>query len=292
MTFVFINFEMLPIGENDELGKDGYIELFKKIVTQQFTEAPGDIGRNKFITFDFSSFKILDDVLLGGDIIIYKKPKPYQDMHTGEITREPKENEVEKSIRLKFFFESDRHILVIQKHSSEMNNPYVIEKKLRVLFEERIQRLSEYNDYRLELITLTKREELDKVINETQVASIKIDLTFPNGEDLESALLNDLKQDRGKLEYTEKSYSGSYMRGISKVAKMVATLAPRYGNVIMRYIDQETHKLKRFILRNKPIIKEIKGKEPEKENLLTSELIKDNIDEALAQSKISETKDE
>ncbi len=109
---------------------------------------------------------------------------------------------------------------------------------------------------------------------------------------MESALLNDLKQDRGKLEYTEKSYSGSYMRGISKVAKMVATLAPRYGNVIMRYIDQETHKLKRFILRNKPIIKEIKGKEPEKENLLTSELIKDNIDEALAQSKISETKDE
>lgn len=280
MKLFFINVQMLPIrGDAKELGVDGYKKLIQTIANDYNGQDLGFLGRDKYI--QFFNTEVTKNDFIKGQVLIFKKPPPYKDLKTNEITRVPEPNEVEKSVRIGFFFDLKHHIMAIEKHSAEINSGETTEKKVKALFAKRVEASGLFQDYYLDVTVLTKLSELEKVINADRVEYFFVQLSFPNGEELQDAILEDLKDDRSGLEYKEKSFPHSFMRRVSKLGKKLASFATMYGNVRMKYFDHSKNRFQTFILKNKPIESVV----DDDEHLFTDEFMRDEILKALQETK-------
>ena len=286
MKLLFVNVQMLPIiGEAKELGVEEYKKLIFKLLNDYNNPEYGSLARDKYIQFLYAEEKGKE--LLGGQILIFKKPPPYKDLKTDKITRIPEPNEVEKSIRLNFFFDLKHHIMAIEKHPIEINSGETVERKIKTLFAERIEASKAYEDYYLDITVLTKLSELKKVINADMVEYFSVKLSFPNGNEFQESILDDMKDDRSGLEYREKSFPRSFMKGVSKLGKKLASFATMYGNVKMKYFDYDKGKFQTFILKNKPIESTIDNDE----HLFTEDFIRDEIVKALNETRLIDSDD-
>ena len=278
MRLFFINLQFLPINNDvHELSSNEYIDLIYELTLLDGCE--GNLGREKFIVFDNSNI-MKSEKFVKGNFIIFKKPPPYKDIDTDSITREPQDNEVQYSKRVKFYFYAAKHILVVQKKANEFDRTSNIETKILCLFEERYSRIKEKNakylSYRLSVNVISKKEDLEKAINQTSVKSIEIDITYPNSDDLEDGLENELKNVKThKLFHTEKAYNDSFMNGVTRYAKNLSHLALKLGNVIMHYID-DNNKVKRYVMKDKIIERDISEKYKDK-NLFEDDYIEDEV---------------
>jgi hypothetical protein len=286
MKLFFINLQFLPINNNvNELTEKQYIDLIYDITNIKSCE--GFIGRDKYIVFDNSSI-VKNNKFVKGDILIFKKPPPYKDIKTNNITTKPKDNEVQYSKRVKFYFYAKKHILIIQKKVNELDRNSNIESKINKLFGERYIKIKENNflflNYRLDINVISKKEDLEKVINRKDIKSIEINITYPNSDDLEDDLENELKSKKTHiLQHTEKSYIGTYMNGVTDYAKKLSHLALKLGNVIMSYIDDE-NKVKRYVMKDKIVERDISEKYGDK-NLFEDEYIEDEVISVLSELK-------
>lgn len=290
MKLFFINLQFLPINNNvKELTESQYLVLINDLIN--ISGASGYIGREKYIVFDNTSI-IKNNKFVKGDILIFKKPPPYKDLQTNNITIKPKENEVQYSKRVKFYFYGKKHILVLQKKANELDRNSNIENKMSKLFEERYMLLKEkkklFQNYRLSLNVISKKEDLQKVINRMNVKSIDIEITYPNSDELEDDLEDELKSKKTHiLHHTEKSYTDTYMNGVTDYAKKLSHLALKLGNVVMSYIDDD-NKVKKYIMKNKIIERDISEKYRD-ENLFENEYIEDEIISVLNEVKCENT---
>ncbi|WP_417333749.1 DUF4747 family protein [Halarcobacter sp.] len=278
MKLFFVNLQFLPINNSvTELTSIEYLDLVENIINA--TEYTGYIGRDKYIVFDNSSVE-RNEKFIKGSLIIFKKPPPYEDLRTGNITTEPKDYEVQYSKRIKFYFYSKKHILVIQKKTNELDKASNIEKRINILFEERFNQIKENDNkflkYRLSINLISKKEDLEKVINRMNVKSIDIEVTYPNSDELEDNIENELKQVKThKVCHSEKAHDDSIMNGVTEYAKKLSHIALRLGNVIMRYVDDD-NKVKKYIMKNKIVERDISEKYKDK-NLFVDEYIEDEI---------------
>ena len=142
-------------------------------------------------------------------------------------------------------------------------------------------------DYYLDITVLTKLSELKKVINADMVEYFSVKLSFPNGNEFQESILDDMKDDRSGLEYREKSFPRSFMKGVSKLGKKLASFATMYGNVKMKYFDYDKGKFQTFILKNKPIESTIDNDE----HLFTEDFIRDEIVKALNETRLIDSDD-
>lgn len=290
MKLFFVNLQLLPINNTvTELTQQQYIDLIFDITNAKGCD--GYIGREKYIIFDNSSI-VKNENFIKGDLLIFKKPPPYKDLQTNDITTKPKDNEVQYSKRVKFYFYGKKHILILQKKSNELDRTSNIEKKISILFEERYSKIKENNpkflNYRLSVNIISKKEDLEKVINRMNVKSIEIDITYPNSDDLEDSLEDELKTVKThRLYHTEKSYDDTYMNGVTKYAKKLSHLALKLGNVIMSYVDDD-NKVKKYIMKNKIIERDISEKYRDK-NLFEDEYIEDEVMSVLNEIKNENT---
>ncbi len=290
MRLFFINLQFLPINnEVKELTQSQYLDLINNLIN--ICGSDGYIGREKYIVFDNSSI-IKNDKFVKGDILIFKKPPPYKDLQTNNITTKPKENEVQYSKKAKFYFYGKKHILVLQKKANELDRNSNIENKIQKLFEERYTILKENNklflNYRLSLNVISKKEDLEKVINRMNVKSIDIEITYPNSDELEDDLEDELKSKKTHiLHHTEKSFTDTYMNGVTEYAKKLSHLALKLGNVVMSYLDDD-NKVKKYIMKNKIIERDISEKYRDK-NLFEDEYIENEVISVLNEVKIENT---
>lgn len=277
MKLLFVNLQFLPINNNvSELSSDEYKELLSLLIR---IGDDGYLGRDKYMVFDDSSITVTDE-FVKGEIIIFKKPPDYRDLSTNIVTTKPKENEVEYSKRARFYFYTKKHIFVIQKKTNELDRSLKIEKKLHKLFFNRFYIAKEkdhkYLNYALSINIISKKEDLEKVINNQNVKSIEIDITYPNSDDLEDALEDELKNKKThRLQHIEKSYESSYMNGVTDYAKKLSHLALKLGNVIMRYIDED-NKMRKYVMKDKIIERDLSEKYKD-ENLFEDDFIRDEI---------------
>lgn len=290
MRLFFVNLQFLPINNKvKELTKKQYIDLIFNLA--QIKECDGYIGREKYIVFDNSSI-VKNSNFIKGNLLIFKKPPPYKDLKTNDITTKPKDNEVQYSKKIRFYFYAKKHILVLQKKSNELDRTSNIETKIGKLFNERFNKIKEkesfYLNYRLSINIISKKEDLDKVIHRTNVKSIDIEITYPNSDELEDELESELKSKKTHILYhTEKSYVDTYMNGVTDYAKKLSNLALKLGNVVMSYIDDD-NKVKKYIMKNKIIERDISEKYKDK-NLFEDEYIEDEIISVLDEIKNNDT---
>ncbi|MDY0265931.1 MAG: DUF4747 family protein [Sulfurospirillum cavolei] len=283
MKLFFVNVQMLPV-KNDaqELGVEGYFDLLKLLYKEYNDGELGILRYEKYIEF-YSIDDKTSDNFCKGQLRICKKAKPYKDKETHKVTAIPSKNDVQDDPKIGyFFFDLENHIMAVQKIPNEIISGKTLETKIRALFQKRINATNQYKDYYLDIVVLTQMSELEKILDEDRVSYLNVNLSFPNSEQTQDQLLEELKKERSGIEYKEKAFPDSEMRGISSLGKRLALYATKYGNVTMKYFDKSKNKLTKFILRDQPIESNIKN--PEDEHLFTDVFMREEVKNALDQA--------
>ena len=113
----------------------------------------------------------------------------------------------------------------------------------------------------------------------------------PNSVLIDSAFqefLDELKSKKTHiLHHTEKSFTDTYMNGVTEYAKKLSHLALKLGNVVMSYLDDD-NKVKKYIMKNKIIERDISEKYRDK-NLFEDEYIENEVISVLNEVKIENT---
>ncbi|ROR22453.1 uncharacterized protein DUF4747 [Comamonas sp. BIGb0124] len=249
--FVIYNIQLLPINNNEkEVGINGYRKLFSKLrdLNQKHRTQKTQplfhhaLGGESYIGPEFFAFK---SGYIYGHFIRYTKTDTLKDLGTGQtVFRAGKKTTVSKLQEIPFIFDTNRHLLAIDKQNIPKNNGFqtALEKFLQPISNE------EFPHHELTINLISTKKTLEEIFDKA-IAYRTVDVTIspPNGGETEG-LLRDLREKHTRIK-VHASGAGNgekgRMSGVPEILKTMLRAAVLYGAAKMSYLaTQEGEKAK------------------------------------------------